>query len=60
MRTIRVPFSRAILEDDSTLNNSMIGEVLDTKYKLTKYLGRGGFGKAYVVLEENKYVNKFL
>ena len=55
-----MPFSKAILDDDSSINNSMVGEVLDKKYKLTKYLGKGGFGKAYVVSEENKYMlNKF-
>ena len=46
-----MPYKKAILEHDL----SMIGKVLDKKYKLIMYLGKGGFGKAYVVSEENKY-----
>ena len=29
----------------------LIGRVIDGKYKIDKYLGRGGYGKVYTVLD---------
>ena len=37
----------------------LIGRVIDGKYKIDKYLGRGGYGKVYTVLDKSENNNVY-
>ena len=44
-------FSAWISNDAKVCSNELIGIVIDSKYKIDKHLGQGGFGKVYTVLD---------
>ena len=48
-------FSAWISNDAIVCSNELIGIVIDSKYKIDKHLGQGGFGKVFTLsdLEEN-------
>ena len=35
-------------------SDKLIGKVINSNYKIDKYLGQGGFGKVYTVLDLNE------
>ena len=35
-------------------SDELLGKVVNNKYKIDKYLGQGGFGKVYSVLDQNE------
>ena len=37
-----------------TSSNDLIGKVINSKYKIDKHLGQGGFGKVYTVSDLNE------
>ena len=38
----------------SETNESLLGKVINNKYKIDKYLGQGGFGIVFTVLDLNE------
>ena len=44
-----------ISNESKLCSDKLIGNVIDSKYKIDKHLGQGGFGKVFTVLdlEEN-------
>ena len=37
-------------------SNDLIGKVINRKYKIDEYLGQGGFGKVYTLLDLNEKI----
>ena len=48
-------FSAWIISDAKMFSDKLIGIVINSKYKIDKHLGQGGFGKVFTLLnlEEN-------
>ena len=44
----------AIDKINDASSDELIGKVVNNKYKIDKYLGQGGFGKVYTVLDQSE------
>ena len=39
---------------ENASSDELLGKVINNKYKIDKYLGQGGFGKVYTVLDQKE------
>ena len=47
-------FSAWIISEAKVCSDKLIGIVIDSKYKIDKYLGQGGFGKVFTISDQEE------